>query len=256
MPENVARQHLLKVKQPDARLSPDAASKPTLKRPVRYPNSDGKPMADSIEQAETIAYAGQTLGAQFRHRSDILVAMDLLVYYREGDPTASVAPDVMVVRGVNSGRRGSYRIWTEGKPPEFVLEVLSKGTHSRDHDPKRKLYAEMGVLEYFRFDPLGTAASLNGGKRLVGELLTNREYRTIPRAIDGSIPSDVLGLDLRVRQEGRDRRWHELRFRDPSTGKDLPTQMEERERLINQVGAAADQVGAAACCNGAEADGS
>ena len=229
MPDDVAHQRLLKAERPDTRPLVVEVPKLVGKRRVRYPSSDGKPMADSIEQERTMQYAGGTLRAHFRHREDILVAVDLLVYFREGDPKARVAPDVMVVRGVHSGIRGSYRIWEEGRSPDFVLEVLSKGTHWRDFDPKREKYADMGVSEYFRYDPLGRAASIGSQVRLVGETLVDGEYRSIARAPDASVRSEVLELDLRVRRNGSHPLWRELRFRDPVTGEDLPTQEEERE---------------------------
>ncbi len=37
--------------------------------------------------------------------------------------------------------------------PDFVLEVTSPGTSSRDHIAKRRLYEAAGVREYWRFDP-------------------------------------------------------------------------------------------------------
>ena len=232
MPDNVARQHLLRAERPHTRPLVVEAPKLAGKRVVRYPSSDGKPMADSIEQERTMTYAGSALRAHFKHHGNILVAVNLFVYFREGHVDERVAPDVMVVRGVHSDIRGSYRIWEEGPPPGFVLEVLSKGTHRRDRDPKRELYAGMGVSEYFRYDPLGRATGTEGPDRLVGETLVDGEYRRVQRALDGSIRSKVLALDLRIRKRGSHALWRELRFRDPVTGEDLAPLEDERERRI------------------------
>ena len=69
-------------------------------------------------------YAGTALAIHFRGRG--FVATDLLVYYRGGDKRARVAPDVMVVLGVDGSHRRNYRIWAEGgRAPDFVLEVVS-----------------------------------------------------------------------------------------------------------------------------------
>ena len=66
-------------------------------------------------------YAGDALAIHFKGRG--FVATDLLVYYREGDKRARVAPDEMVVLGVDGSHRGNYRIWAEGgRAPDFVLE--------------------------------------------------------------------------------------------------------------------------------------
>lgn len=161
------------------------------------------------------------------------MAVDLLVYYVEWNPKKCVAPDVMVVLGVQSRRRGSYRVWEEGKAPDFVLEVLSGSTHSADADDKRKKYAEMGVKEYFLDDPLGrTMARAPSAQRLTGEHLEGGTYREIPWGTEGTIPSEALGLDLRVKRQERQPRWRELRFRDPLSGEDLPTHEEEHSRRI------------------------
>ena len=210
---------------PAGRLAP--ASRP----PVEYPSSDGKRMADSVEQETAMTYAGGALRAHFGEGGAIFVAVDLLVYYVEWKPKKCVAPDVMVVRGVPSRRRGSYRAWEEGKAPDFVLEVLSDSTHEADEDDKRKAYAGMGVRECFLYDPLGRImAAKRGGRRLQGMCLEGGAYREIPFRADGSVRSEVLGLDLRVRRRGRDAEWRELRFRDPAAGEDLPTYEEWHAR--------------------------
>ena len=64
-----------------------------------YPDTDGKPMADNTWQATTMHYAGPVLAIHFKGRA--FEATDLLVCYRVGDKRARVAPDVMVVLGVN-----------------------------------------------------------------------------------------------------------------------------------------------------------
>ena len=234
MPDDIAQQLPLRVVRPDARPPVVEAPKLVGTRPVRYPSYDGRPMADSTEQERTMSYAGSALRTYFKRRENVLVAVDLLVYYQEGEPRARVAPDVMVVRGVHPRRRGSFRIWEEAEAPQFVLEVLPKGTHWKDHEDKRTTYAEIGVLEYFRFDPLGRSASLNGGWRLLGERLEGGKHRTLPQASDGSLHSKELGLDLRVRERGLDPLWRELRFRDPATGKDLPTHEDQDEMLVRK----------------------
>ena len=59
------------------------------------------------------------------------VSGDLLIYYEEGNPRVAVAPDVFVVFGVEDRMRMSYKVWEEGKGPDFVLEVASPGDVAR-----------------------------------------------------------------------------------------------------------------------------
>ena len=54
-----------------------------------------------------------------------------------------------------NAQRSSYFVWEEGKPPDWVLEVASPSTQKKDLDDKRRKYAEMGVPEYWLFDPKG-----------------------------------------------------------------------------------------------------
>ena len=53
-----------------------------------------------------------------------------------------MAPDVMVVLGVDGSHRRTYRMWEEGgRAPDFVLEVISSTTQENDAGEKRKTYA-------------------------------------------------------------------------------------------------------------------
>ena len=66
--------------------------------PVDYPSSDGRPVAESDHQFIPLTYAASRLRQHFRHRDDVYVAGNLLIYYEEGSQ-ARVAPDVFVVLG-------------------------------------------------------------------------------------------------------------------------------------------------------------
>ncbi len=120
---------------------------------VEYPDSDGLPMAENEVQADAIIAARSVLKRRFRRSGEAWVAGGLLLYYVEGDPNSCVAPDLMVVFGADLRKRPSYKLWEEGKPPEFVLEVSSPSSRRDDRTRKRKLYAELGVHELFRVRP-------------------------------------------------------------------------------------------------------
>ena len=187
-----------------------------------YPSSDGRPVAENTLQYRNAVHAFNALTARYRHQPDVFVAGDLLIYYEEGDPAKRVAPDVFVAFGVPKGDRSIYKLWAEGKAPSFVLEVASRSTWTEDAGPKRSLYAELGVGEYWLFDPKGEFHP----RPLQGLLLADGEYWPLPpRREKGRlmVRSRALGLDLWV--EGED-----LRFRDPDCGEDLRT-YEELETL-------------------------
>ena len=196
--------------------------------PIHYPSSDGKPMAENDAQRDAIMYGIAALTRHFKDRRDVYVSGDLLVYYEEGNPRVSIAPDVFVVFGVEKRRRLNYKLWEERQAPAFVLEVASPSTWREDIGPKRLVYARLGVREYWQYDPLGGHLPA----RLQGERLTPSGYVRQPAATapDGTLTlrSETLGLELRA-APGR-----EMRFRDPVTGVDLRTHDEEAEGRLQE----------------------
>ena len=197
--------------------SADAAAAPAGVAPppaVDYPSSDGKPLAENDPQLHAILYAVGALRVYYADRPDVYVSGDLLVYYEEGNPRVSVAPDAFVVFGVEDRRRMNYKVWEEGKGPDFVLEVASPSTWREDVQRKPAIYAGLGVREYFLFDPMGAHYTPRlQGYRMVGGAY---ERLTAVASIDRTLAlrSEVLGLDLRTRGE-------EIRFHDPATGETL-----------------------------------
>ncbi len=199
----------------DAAAAPAPASAGVAPPPaVDYPSSDGKPLAENDPQLHAILYAVGALRVYYGHRPDVYVSGDLLVYYEEGNPRVSVAPDAFVVFGVEDRRRMNYKVWEEGKGPDFVLEVASPSTWREDVQRKPAIYAGLGVREYFLFDPMGAHYTPRlQGYRMVGGAY---ERLTAVASIDRTLAlhSEVLGLDLRTRGE-------EIRFHDPATGETL-----------------------------------
>ena len=179
---------------------------------LEYPSGDGKPMAENDAQLAAILYGIGALRVHYESRENVYVSGDLLMYYQEGNPRVSVAPDVFVVLGVEDRVRMRYLVWEEGKGPDFVLEVASKSTWREDLGPKREIYARLGVKEYWMYDPTGEYFSpVLQGLRLAGGAYVRRLAVASP---DGALTltSETLGLELRA-QGG------ELRFRDPATGR-------------------------------------
>ena len=198
---------------------------------VDYPSSDGKPLAENDLQARAILYAFGALRVRYRERRpDVYVSADLLIYYEEGNPRVSVAPDVFVVFGVEDHPRMSYRVWEEGKGPDFVLEVASPNTWEEDVERKPGIYAGLGVREYFLFDPTGEHLS----PRLQGYRLVDGAYErlTAVESIDRTLTmrSEVLSLELRAKGE-------EMRFHDPATGETLLSYAEEHAARLEEAAA-------------------
>ncbi|MBD2384385.1 Uma2 family endonuclease [Cylindrospermum sp. FACHB-282] len=189
--------------------------------PIEYPEEDGEPMAEGDIQCSYLTYARTALRIYFQSRPDVYVAGNLFIYYEKGDPESVVAPDVFVVFGVDKHDRGSYKTWEEqDKTPDFVLEITSRSTRSKDQGAKKGIYAFLGVSEYFQYDPTGDYLT----PQLQGLRLVDGNYFPIATNILSdntlSVSSEVLGLELRL-EAGK------LRFYNPATSEFLLTHQEE-----------------------------
>ena len=192
-----------------------------------YPSSDGLPLAENDWQLRAILDAFGALDYHYLDRPDVYVSSDLLIYYEEGNPRKSVAPDVFVVFGAAKHNRMVYKLWEEPKAPDFVLEVASKNTWEQDLGRKRSLYAELGVREYWLFDPKDEYFD----PTLQGLRLRDGLYHPIPALLeDGvrTVRSGVLGLDLCIENQV-------LHFREPTAGKYLHNNLAEAEARIAEL---------------------
>ena len=102
-------------------------------------------MPDNAWQAHTVYGQYGALLAHYRRCPKTLIGVNLLLRYREDGVRYALVPDVFVVFGVTNKKRPSYEIWEEGKAPDFVLEVASKGTYENDLGSKKNTYERMGV---------------------------------------------------------------------------------------------------------------
>ena len=189
--------------------------------PLEYPDSDGRFLPENPLQANAIVELRANLKQHFLHRSDVVVEGDMFLYYAEGQEDERrvlgkrvgkfVAPDVIVVLDHDLGGRGTYKLWVEGKPPDFAMEVISPSSEVRNREEKKALYAKLEIREYFVFQP----DARRPGPRLVGYELGEWGYRQLGPEVGspGAVRSEVLGVSLRP--EGAF-----LRVRDLRTGKD------------------------------------
>jgi Uma2 family endonuclease len=199
-----------------------------FKQDIYYPESDGRPMGETAVHVEEIFELYGALGRRYRGSADVLVGADMLMYYVQGSPGDCVCPDVFVTFGIpKEPKRRSYFLWKEGRPPSLVIEVTSESSRKDDLEKKKKVYARIGVQEYFLADPLSEYLS----PPLQGFRLFNGDYRPIKPAADGSLLSETTGL--RFCREGQ-----RVRLIDAATGEPLlwaaeqATALEERNRAL------------------------
>lgn len=172
---------------------------------IDYPSSDGKPVAETYLHLNAIIAILKALELHLKGQQTTVLANQFL-YYSQDLPRLRVAPDVMVIFGVAPGGRDNYKIWQEGQIPSIIFEVTSKGTQSEDQGHKYVLYEQMGIQEYWLFDPKNEwiAGQLQGYRLWDDRYIPIEDHR-----------SRVLGLQLSVQG-------FLLRFGQEATGNFLP----------------------------------
>ena len=160
---------------------------------------DPEPVEDHMLQEEPLTLLLSLLHKHYADRPDVFVSGGGFVMYDEQDPNKRVAPDCYIAFDVdNAGIRkemANFWVWRIGKLPDFVMEMASKSTAANDLGPKRDLYAELKIPEYWRLDHTGGELY---GQPLIGERLVDGVYEPyeVHTAPDGSVTSYSPALDL------------------------------------------------------------
>ena len=196
---------------------------------LRLPSCEDDPVPQSAGQLFIIVDSLDSLQRHWR-RQDVFVGSDQFIYWdpaydsRKNPVNPPPAPDLYVAFGVANRLRPVYVVWEEGKPPDFVLEVVSPSSRRRDKEEKQVLYAKMGVPEFFLYDPESEEVPLRGFE------LRNGAYARLPQerlAEDMvGVRSKVLGLCVCAKPSAPESIHGSLCWYDPATGKFLPTRHE------------------------------
>ena len=163
-----------------------------------YPESDGKPMAASDLHRNQLIWTLQTIDAYFAHKPDVYISGDIMMYDIEGPQRTAISPDVLVSFGIGKKLRRTYKVWEEGKSPDFVMEFSSESTYQNDLTGKMEHYATMKIPDYLLYD----AEARYLPSPIMGFRLMGNNYVEIPPQADGGIHSAVLGLDFHALEAG------------------------------------------------------
>ena len=173
---------------------PKASGKPTRYIPG-YPYEDDEPMAATGFHAEQIVTLADQFFRYFEINEHIFVGIDTFIYYREGDRTKVVAPDIYIVLGASKfPQRRSFYTWSEGTAPSVVFEFLSDSTARQDRHEKVPLYlVDIGVQEYFIHQPdMERRAEFRGWRRS-----PSGDIVEIAPDAEGGLFSETLNLQFR-----------------------------------------------------------
>ncbi|MBV6625561.1 MAG: Uma2 family endonuclease [Rivularia sp. (in: Bacteria)] len=158
---------------------------------IFYPSADGEPVAETFDHLYALLTTLEVLKQYLANRQATVLG-DQFLYYSQGFPRLRVAPDVMVIFDVAPGGRDNYKLWEEGQVPSVIFEMTSGGTQEKDQVFKKTLYEQLGVKEYWLFDPKGEWIE----EKLRGYRLRGEIYESIT-------DSRSEPLQLRLQIEGR-----------------------------------------------------
>ena len=213
---------------------PPTIAKPTPHAPpFRLPDPPERQPDEKMTSFDQLSITGMAhyLARHLGHPETTIVGADrYIVPAPTGDMTGARYPDLLVAFEAAPEpyrRSNGYIISEQGKPPDFVLEIASPSTRRIDETTKRRDYAALGILEYWRFNQAGR----NRADRLAGDRLVNDAYEPVP--ID-DLAEDVLqgrsaalNLDLRWEQG-------QLGLYIPATGAHITTVVSERAARIRE----------------------
>lgn len=151
---------------------------------------------------------------------------DQFIYWVQGNPHRTAAPDLYVLFGVDPDRVfRSWKVWEEHVVPRFVMEVVSDDVY-KDYVTAPMRYADLGVDELVIFDPEAATSPdrvrWQVYRRRAGELVLEL------RSAGDRVVSEVLDCHLRWVPEGDDR--GVVRLGTGVDGDELVPTAEEAER--------------------------
>jgi Uma2 family endonuclease len=162
---------------------------------VHYPSSDGEPVAETYVHLYVLLVTLEVL-RQYLEGQQATVLANQFMYYSQGLPRLRVAPDVMVIFEVEPGGRDNYKIWEEGQVPSVIFEMTSKGTQAQDQSFKKTLYEQLGVREYWLFDPKGEwiEGQLQGYRLEHGLYYPITDGRSAPLKLQLRVEGQLIGF--------------------------------------------------------------
>jgi Uma2 family endonuclease len=170
------------------------------------------------------------------HEQACSVHENLNFYVTDDENEYPIVPDIAVIKGVPFALLTSWRIGETGPAPHVVFEIASESTWERDLTEKPVIYGQIGVQEYYAYDPYEPPLPLSRrkGKRLFGWQRDARTglLRQLSSQSDGSLWSPHLNSWLR--SDGRYLRLYDRSGWQRLTKTEAETERAEREALHAQ----------------------
>ncbi len=199
---------------------------------VVYPETDH--MGEHELQQAISQLLKQLFVRLFAQRGELAHAgSNTFIYWVEGDPTTTIAPDVYVLPRVSPTLEvPCWKLWElDAVRPSFALEVASTNW-KKDYEEAPALYASMGCEELVIFDPHATERSRKRVRFQHYRRDARGHFRKTPARAKDRVRITSLNLWLReVRDElGRTR----LRIAPDDLGNELFATEDEARRSTEQ----------------------
>ena len=173
--------------------------------PTFYPVDDG--MGEGLGHRKTAELLRILIELFLAHERKVAcVGANQFIYWVEGDPKKTVAPDVYVLPGVPADTDiDCWKVWETGIVPSVVVEVVSRSV-KKDYVEVIERYRELGVPEVIVFDgkaPKGSPRRVRWQifRRIKGQGLTRVEVSNEDR-----VQSRQLGCWIRMVGTGASQR--------------------------------------------------
>jgi len=154
---------------------------------VFYPESDGKPMAETDLHRNLMFKVIHMLQSAFPQS---YASGNLCLYYEEGNPRKMISPDSLLSQEQHPQEKRIYKIWEDG-PIDLVVEISSFSTKREDHHKKKKIYEQLLEIPYYViFDPLAIQMHVFE--------LEDQKYILMEAQLNGHYPLKGLGIQIAI----------------------------------------------------------
>ena len=148
-------------------------------------------MGETSFHADLVRYLMEVLTWMFQ--GQFYAIYENLNFYRTTDPKEyPIAPDIAIIKGIQQRPARSWRIGKSGPAPQVAFEIASEETWRKDLTEKPGKYAEIGVQEYYAYDPLEPPLPRSGNRRLFGWQLNQQTMQAMTPDEKGALWSPYL----------------------------------------------------------------
>jgi Uma2 family endonuclease len=124
-------------------------------------------MGETSDHADLVHYLVEVLTWLFREQI-CAIYENLNIYQTTNKYEYPLAPDIAIFKGIIRRKLRSWKVGSRGPAPQVVFEIASEETWAKDLEEKPARYAQMGVQEYFAYDPNEPPLPRSRGRRLFG----------------------------------------------------------------------------------------